>query len=77
MNVPNSLADVFTFTAPKATYSSEQAALDVNKVNVYPNPYYGVNTEELNKYNRFVTFTHLPAKATIRLFNLAGVMVRI
>src|SRR3989339_19485 len=68
--------DVFTFTAPEQTYSSEQAALDVNKVNVYPNPYYGVNTEELNKYNRFVTFTHLPAKATSRLFNLAGVMVR-
>ncbi len=76
MTVPNALTDVFTFTAPKESYDSKQATEDVNKVNVYPNPYYGVNTEELNKYNRFVTFTHLPAKATIRLFNLAGVMVR-
>jgi hypothetical protein len=76
MTVPNALTDVFTFAAPKATYSQDQAVQDVNKINVYPNPYYGVNSEELNKYNRFVTFTHLPTKVTIRLFNLAGVMVR-
>ncbi len=30
----------------------------------------------MNKYNRFVTFTHLPDKATIRIFNLAGVLVK-
>ena len=48
----------------------------VDQINVYPNPYYGVNTEELNKYNRFVTFTHLPANAKVRIFNLAGVLVK-
>jgi len=35
-----------------------------------------VNNEELNKYQRFVTFNHLPEQATIRIFNLAGVLVR-
>jgi len=45
-------------------------------MNVFPNPYYGVNTEELNKYQRFVTFNHLPDKATIRIFNLAGVLIK-
>ncbi len=30
----------------------------------------------MNKYQRFVTFNHLPAEADIKIFNLAGVMVR-
>jgi len=72
----NTVQDVFTFTAPMATQSNELAKQDVEKINVFPNPYYGANSEELNKYNRFVTFSHLPAKATIRIFNLAGVLVR-
>ena len=68
---------VFTFTAPAAvTVDQAQAKEDVDRVNVYPNPYIGFNPLEANKYQRFVTFTHLPAKATIRVFNLAGVLVR-
>ncbi|MBU1064327.1 hypothetical protein KKC74_05910, partial [bacterium] len=27
-------------------------------------------------YDNYVSFTHLPVKATIRIFNLAGVLVR-
>lgn len=72
----NTVNDAFSFTAPKPEYSITQAKSDVEKINVFPNPYYGVNSEELNKYNRFVTFTHLPEKATIRIFNLAGITVR-
>jgi hypothetical protein len=49
---------------------------DVQQINVFPNPYYGVNPQETSKYVRFVTFSHLPQRATIRIFNLAGVMVR-
>jgi hypothetical protein len=68
--------DKFTFSTQKSTYNSALAKADVEKINVFPNPYYGVNSEELNKYNRFVTFNHLPANATIRVFNLAGVQVK-
>jgi hypothetical protein len=68
--------DTWTFTMPGASYSNDLAKEQVNQINVFPNPYYGVNSEELNKYNRFVTFTHLPAKATVRIFNLAGVLVQ-
>jgi len=75
-NAVNTAADEFSFTAPTVDESTENAKVDVNKVNVFPNPYYGVNTEELNKYNRFVTFTHLPDKATIRIFNLAGILIQ-
>jgi hypothetical protein len=68
--------DTYTYQTTGAAYSNQLAADQVNKINVFPNPYYGVNSEELNKYNRFVTFSHLPTKATIRIFNLAGVLVR-
>ncbi|MEJ2104037.1 MAG: hypothetical protein P8X47_05605, partial [Ignavibacteriaceae bacterium] len=69
--------DTYTFTPSAASYANYDKALDeFNKINVFPNPYYGVNSEELNKYNRFVTFTHLPDKATVRIFNLAGVLVK-
>jgi hypothetical protein len=73
---PNQVTDSFTFTAPVVNTSTANAKEDVEKINVFPNPYYGVNSEELNKYNRFVTFSHLPTKATIRIFNLAGVLVK-
>ncbi|MCX6152021.1 MAG: T9SS type A sorting domain-containing protein [Ignavibacteriales bacterium] len=69
--------DFYAFTSLAPNYSVTKAKTDINKINVFPNPYYGVNSEELNKYNRFVTFTHLPDKATIRLFNLAGILVKI
>jgi hypothetical protein len=75
-NKPNTSADQFTFSTPAPTDSKALAVKDVGDVNVFPNPYYGVNSEELNKYNRFVTFSHLPSVATIRIFNLAGVLVR-
>jgi hypothetical protein len=70
--------DKFTITAPSSvSFSSDAAKEDVEKVNVFPNPYYGVNPQELNKYQRFVTFNHLPENnVTIRIFNLAGQLVR-
>ncbi|NWG28568.1 MAG: T9SS type A sorting domain-containing protein [Ignavibacteriaceae bacterium] len=74
--IPNSPNDYYTFTVPKYEINNDLARDQVDQINVYPNPYYGVNTEELNKYNRFVTFTHLPKNAKVRIFNLAGVLVK-
>jgi len=68
--------DKYTFTTTAKSFNSAKAVSDVEKINVFPNPYYAVNTEELNKYQKFVTFNHLPKNATIRIFNLAGIMVR-
>ncbi|MBI1937133.1 MAG: hypothetical protein HYS25_03325 [Ignavibacteriales bacterium] len=73
---PNSTADVFEFTAPTVSESTELAKANVENINVFPNPYYGVNSLETKKYYKFVTFSHLPQKATIRIFNLAGQLVR-
>lgn len=78
--IPNSLVtgqDEFSFTTPTVTTGDAALAKeDVNAVNVFPNPYYGANPQEINKYNRFVTFTHLPAKATIKIFNISGQLIR-
>jgi hypothetical protein len=52
------------------------AIAGLGRVNVFPNPYIGFNPRESDKYQRFVTFTHLPERATIRIFTLAGVLIR-
>lgn len=75
-NFINTVSDVFTFTIPENTESNAAAVDDVKKINVFPNPYYAYNPSELNRTENFVTFTHLPQEATIRIFNLAGVQVR-
>lgn len=68
--------DIYRFTAPKILYSDKLADQDIEKINVYPNPYYGNYKSEINKYDRHVTFNHLPKRATIRIFNLAGQLIR-
>ena len=67
--------DTYSFSTTGSAYSNSLAQDQVNEINVFPNPYYGFSSEEINKYNRFVTFNHLPEKANIRIFNLAGVLV--
>jgi hypothetical protein len=52
------------------------ARREVERVNVFPNPYYGMNRSELSRFQRFVTFNHLPRTAVIRIFNLAGIHVK-
>ena len=70
------LKDKFVFSTTKADTSSARAASDVERVNVFPNPYYGYNSQETDRLQKYVTFSHLPAMATIRIFNLGGVAVR-
>jgi hypothetical protein len=75
-NVAFGADDRFTFTTTKATYSATTAAKDVENISVFPNPYLGANAQELNKYQRFVTFNHLPPVATFRIYTLSGTLVR-
>ncbi|HTP80343.1 MAG TPA: T9SS type A sorting domain-containing protein, partial [Bacteroidota bacterium] len=74
---------VIQFVANTAAYaptvnSTSLAKTAVSSINVFPNPYFGVNPQETDKYHRFVTISHLPAAANvkIRIFNLAGELVR-
>ena len=75
-NKANTAADKFTFTAPANTVSDELAKDAVEMVNVFPNPYYAGNSQETNRFDNFVTFTHLPPKAKLRIFSLDGRIVR-
>jgi hypothetical protein len=75
---PNrAFGDQFDIVAPAAaTYTASAAKADVTKINVFPNPYYGFNRAETSKSTRFITFNHMPPKAEVRIFNLAGALVR-
>lgn len=68
--------DKFQFTTRAESFSLQAARLDVDRINVFPNPYYGVNQAETSRHDHFVTFSHLPQKATIRIFDLSGNLVR-
>jgi hypothetical protein len=68
--------ETFTFKTTQVSYSAAAAKADVGRVNVFPNPYYAFNPREISRTSRFITFSHLPVHATIRIFNLAGQLVR-
>ncbi|MDZ7820642.1 MAG: hypothetical protein U5N26_01835 [Candidatus Marinimicrobia bacterium] len=76
-NKINTLADEYSFSTAglDPTSSDSLMALAIEKINVFPNPYYAYNEQSTSAYDQYVTFTHLPEKATIRIFNLAGVLV--
>jgi len=67
--------DLFTFSTTAPATSAAALDEDFAAINVFPNPYLGVNSLETNRVSRWVRFTHLPIKATIKIFNLAGVHV--
>ncbi len=82
-----------TETTPKATISyyltgdtailryTPYQATDQYELNVgvWPNPYRGIQPLDFNKEFRTggVHFTHLPTHATLRIFNLAGDLVKV
>ncbi len=79
VKIPNPLAhgDTYGFSTTAATVGSKTLAkTQASQINVFPNPYFGFQPLEQNRYQRFVTFNHLPQKATIRIFTLAGQLVR-
>ena len=69
--------DVFTFVGSGVTTASDdQIKVQLDKINVFPNPYFGRNVEEVNPLDRFVTFTHLGVgNHIIRIFSLSGDLV--
>ncbi len=77
-NHVNSEADVFSFkSAAPVKNNAALAKQQINLVNVWPNPYAGLNVEERDPVNRFVTFTHLTPTAKIRIFTITGELVQV
>lgn len=74
---PLGTGDVFsgTVTAPNKN-NRDFAAKNIDDISVFPNPYFGANSLERDKYQRFVRFTNLPTDITIRIFSLSGVFIQ-
>ena len=68
--------DTFTFDTKALVYNSDVAKNEIKMINVFPNPYYGYQYREGSRDLHYVTFSHLPQSATIRIFDLSGVLVR-
>jgi len=66
----------FCFTSPGTTVDEELYESDTDRINVFPNPYYGHNPNAVDQYHNYVMFNHLPKRAKFRIFNLAGHLVR-
>ncbi|MDD5766300.1 MAG: hypothetical protein PHW79_08675, partial [Candidatus Marinimicrobia bacterium] len=76
-NKPNTTNDQFIFKAPDAkTLTKADQKDDLKKINVVPNPYYGFSSEDINSDGYRVRFTYLPEKCTIKIFTVAGTLVR-
>ncbi len=71
---PNDVFVINTTAADKDNPALAKAALD--KIRVVPNPYYTRSSYEINQFARQIRFMNLPATCTIRIFNLAGDLVR-
>ena len=74
--------DVFEFTTQASFVSSDKAVNDMDKIKVVPNPYFGASAfEGKNNYingrgTREIQFRYLPSECMIRIFNIAGELVR-
>jgi len=69
--------DYFTFsTRASNRFNVSLAQSELDRVKAVPNPYFAHSSYELDQFNRVIRFTHLPQQCTIRLFTLAGSLVR-
>lgn len=70
--------DYFTFsTRTPNRFDAAVAQSELARIKAVPNPYFAHSRYEFNQFNRVVKFTHLPARCTIRIFTLAGDLVRV
>ena len=77
-NYVNTSEDVFQFATKGPSVGAEVAKIQMEKINVVPNPYFGWNPAETIPTNRIMRFTNLSGdKVTIRIFDLAGNLVRV
>ncbi|OGU32011.1 MAG: hypothetical protein A2057_14635 [Ignavibacteria bacterium GWA2_35_9] len=69
--------DEFTVTAPAAnTNNLANAKNNIDKISVFPNPYFGWHALQESKYHRFIRFIGLPKQATITIVSLSGVLIK-
>jgi hypothetical protein len=73
---PNTVEDVFTFTATApTTASAAEATQTLDKIVTVPNPYYLFSANDPAVGNYQLQFQHLPRKCTISIYSLSGELV--
>ncbi len=73
---PNTPEDVFKIDTRGASFSGGHARQDLKLIRAVPNPYYAHSAYEFNRYRHVLKFTRLPEACTVRIFNIAGDLVR-
>ena len=63
------------------THNDEELLGDAGKraldrIKTVPNPYFNRSLYEQNQFERRVKFINLPGRCTVRIFNLAGDLIR-
>jgi len=79
---PFAEGDYFEFTTDSASVSTEKARTELDRIKVVPNPYVATAIWErptayvTGRGDRKVLFTHLPARCTVRIYTVAGYLVK-
>jgi hypothetical protein len=76
---PNQSTDQFSFTATANSVTTAKSTLKkgLDEIKVVPNPYYGRSENyQASLFDKRVKFTNLPATCTIKIFTVAGDLVR-
>jgi len=67
----------WSFTATAISTGNTALMKDqLGLINVFPNPYFAHNLAESGSFNRWVTFSHLPSVAKIKVYSITGELVR-
>lgn len=79
---PFKTGDYFEFNTKAATVSNEQAKSELSDISVVPNPYIAAaawekrNLNQTGRGERKIDFINLPAQCTIRIYTVAGQLVK-
>ena len=68
--------DEFLLMTKGETLDAENIEADLGKIRVVPNPYFVTNRAVTSEGTDKIFFTHLPPHCTIRIYTLAGELVR-
>ena len=76
---PNLPGDQFVFSTDSlgAAKGNQQTAREMlDQIGIVPNPYKGASAYEVSQLTDQVRFTNMPDRATIRIYTLAGTLIR-
>ncbi|MCA9728432.1 MAG: hypothetical protein KC729_12160, partial [Candidatus Eisenbacteria bacterium] len=73
---PNTAIDKFRIETKGVSFETARLDNDLKRVLPVPNPYRNESTYEISQFARRIKFTNCPRECTIRVFNLAGDLIR-